>query len=126
MIEIKCTVAEKERLLDVLDTKEAACPFIGLCTELPYYKTGMCHRDCIEHNIKWIITDVKPETSEEEKSSPILSKEATITGKQLMEIASNVAVDYYEPYKGGENLQGFLMSVGFMVLITRRLFKEDK
>ena len=122
MIEIKCTAAEKERLTEVLDTKELPCPFIGLCTELPYYKTGMTHRECIEHNIKWTIADAKPE---EKRVSP-LSREATITEAQFMEIAANAAVDYYKPHEHGENIGEFIMSTGYMVIVASRLFKEEK
>ena len=56
MIEIKCSAAEKARLMYVLTEYNAPCPFNGvLCQELPYYRTGMSHRECIENNIKWTI-----------------------------------------------------------------------
>ena len=121
MIEIKCSAAEKERLMEALNMNDAPCPFVGLCMELPYYKTGISHRECIEHNIKWTITDAKPEEKPEEKSVAV-----DITRKRFMEVASEVAVDYYKPYSNYENIHEFIMSSGYMALVAHRLFEEDK
>ena len=120
MIEIKCTAEEKKRLLEVLNTKELPCPFVGLCTELPYYKTGMTHRECIENNIKWTITEAKAE------KCGLLDKKITITEAKLLEVISNAAVEYYEPQKGGQNLREFIMRTGLVAVVSQKLFKEEK
>lgn len=117
MIEIKCNTTEQELLLLNFATKDSRCPFTGLCSELQYYRTGMKCRECLENNIKWTITDAKPE----EKSVA-----AEITKERFIEIASEIAVDYYKPYSNYENMHEFIMSSGYMALIAIKLFKEDK
>ena len=117
MIEIKCTADEQDRLLLNFATKEATCPFIGLCRDMSYYRTGMKCRECLENNIKWTITDAKPEKK---------SAAADITKERFMEIASEVAVDYYKPHSNYENIHEFIMSSGYMALVAIRLLKEEK
>ncbi len=121
MIEIKCTAAEQERLLEILAGHGAKCPFIGLCTELPYYKTGISHRECIENNIKWTITEEKPEAGKEE------NVKIAITVEEFSDIACNAAMEYYQPVKKPENVLAFFMSTGYAAKIMEKLFdKEDK
>lgn len=123
MIEIKCSAAEKKRLMDILDMEEQPCPFTRLCSELPYYRTGMNHKECIENNIKWVIVGSEPETKEKKCAS--LDREITVTAAKFLEIASNAAVEYYEPHKNG-TMTEFLMSTGFVTILMKKLFKEDK
>lgn len=121
MIEIKCTATEQERLLEVLAGHGAKCPFIGLCTELPYYKTGISHRECIENNILWVITNEKPEADKIENVKVIISVE------EFSEAASHAALEYYQPVKKPENLQEFFASTGYAATLMSKLFdKEDK
>lgn len=121
MIEIKCTAEEKERLMFIFSMKNPICPFEGLCTELPYYKTGMTHGECVEHNIKWTITDAKPEAEKEEGTKIV------ITETEFVEAASKVALGYYKPHKQPDNLQSFFANTGYVAMLMSMLFdKEDK
>ena len=122
MIEIKCSAAEKARLMEVLDTKELPCPFVGLCTELPYYKTGMTHRECIENNIKWVIVDGAPEVD----CDCIADKKAVITVEEFADAACRAAVAYFQPLKKTENVQRFFESTGFAALIMAEIFDKEE
>lgn len=58
MIEIKCSVREKDRILEALH-RSGICPFAEQCGDLPNGDFNGDHDKCIKHNIKWIIGDVQ-------------------------------------------------------------------
>jgi len=50
---ISCTRSEKERILHLAESKWDTCPFTDGCQEFYGYDC----RKCLEHRIKWTLTD---------------------------------------------------------------------
>lgn len=77
MIEIKCTQGEKEFILEALATS-STCILTGSCNGM-----GGC-KECLDKNIKWVITEKKGRTAARELNALIqkLNEENSASGQQ--------------------------------------------
>jgi len=122
MIEIKCSLWEKGRILKALHNS-GICPFAERCSDMLNGDFNSDHDRCREYNIKWIITDAQDES--ETKSMPDMNKKRSFSLYDVAKAGSLAATEMV-----GENPTMMLITDEMSRLTAKTMFylfnkKED-